>query len=107
MTSIDVTIGRLRFTAEIDCRPPLGWRFWRLAGFPGDPLDPNPYAGGRCLALTMLNLDGYDRWLCAMELDMSFRLLCSHDLFPSPDQAGAARFARQVLDRHSRQLSLL
>nr|WP_246848372.1 transposase [Sphingomonas beigongshangi] len=86
--------------------PPMGWRFWTLAGFPGDPLDPSPYGGSRCLALTIVDLDGSSRWLCAMELDHSFRLLCSHDLFPCPSQGGAEAFAREIIARHARQPSL-
>ncbi|MAX00256.1 transposase [Sphingomonas sp. 179-I 2A4 NHS] len=107
MTAIDVRVGRCAFVADIADRPPLGWRFWSLAGFAGDPLDPDPYAGSRCLALAMVDVDGSDRWLCAMELDHSFQLLCTHDLFPSADQAGAERFAREVLDAHARQPRLL
>ena len=67
MTAIDVAIGQCRLTAEIEDQPPLGWRFWSLAGFAGDPIDTNPYAGSRCLALTMVDVEGRDRWLCAME----------------------------------------
>ncbi len=107
MTAIDVAIGQCRLTAEIEDQPPLGWRFGSLAGFAGDPIDTNPYAGSRCLALTMVDVEGRDRWLCAMERDHSFRLLCTHDLLPSTDQAGAERFARQMLDDHARQPRLL
>ena len=39
MTAIDVAIGQCRLTAEIEDQPPLGWRFWSLAGFAGDPID--------------------------------------------------------------------
>lgn len=107
MTAINVQVGRWALAAEIEDQPPLGWRFWSLAGFAGDPLEPNLYAGSRCLALAMVDVDGRDRWLCAMELDHSFRLLCTHDLFPSADQAGADRFARLMLESHARQPRLL
>ena len=107
MIAIDVRAGRWSSVVDIEDQPPLGWRFLSLAGFAGDPLNPDPHAGSRCLALAMVQLEGGDRWLCAMELDHSFRLLCPHDLFPSADQAGADRFARQMLDAHSRQPRLL
>lgn len=107
MTRIDVRVGRWSLVADIKDPPPLGWRFWSLAGFASDPLEPDPYAGTRCLALTMVDVDGSDRWLCAMELDHSFRLLCTHDIFPAADQAGAERFARQMLEAHARQPRLL
>lgn len=107
MTAIDVRVGRWAFVADIEDQPPLGWRFWSLAGFASDPLDSDPHAGSRCLALAMVDVEGSDRWLCAMELDHSFRLLCGHDLFPSADQAGAEGFAREMLDTHARQPRLL
>ena len=106
MTVIAAKIGRYEITADVVDEPALGWRFWSLAGFPGDPLDPSPYGGSRCLALAVVNVNGGDRWLCAMELDHSLRLLCTHDLFPCPRQDGAERFARQVLARHARQPQL-
>ncbi len=107
MRTIDAAVGSFRIIARIEDPPPLGWRFWTLAGFPGDPLDPSPYGGSRCLALTVVDVDGSDRWLCAMELDHSFRLLCAHDLFPCPSQAGADAFANAIIARHARQRALL
>ena len=50
MTTIHAAAGSFRIVARIEDPPPLGWRFWMLAGFPGDPLDPSPYGGSRCLA---------------------------------------------------------
>lgn len=107
MIAIDIRVDRWSFLAHIEECPALGWRFWSLAGFAGDPFDPDPYAGSRCLALAMVDVDGSDRWLCAMELDHSFQLRCTHDLFPSADQRGAERFARHMLDAHARQPRLL
>lgn len=98
MTTIHAAAGSFRIVARIEDPPPLGWRFWMLAGFPGDPLDPSPYGGSRCLALTVVDIDGSDH---------SLRLLCSHDLFPCPSQAGADAFAHAIIARHARRPALL
>ncbi len=92
---------------HVDRTAPLGWRFLTLAGFPADPIDPRAYGGSRCLPLAMVDIDGNARWLCVMELDHSFRLFCSHGLFPCASQDGADHFAHQIIERHSRQPRLL
>lgn len=107
MTVITVTIDRIELRATIDRNAPLGWRFWTLPGFPNDPIDPRPYGGSRCLPLAIVEIDGNSRWLCAMELDRSFRLFCSHDLFPCPLQDHADSFAHEIIERHARQPGLL
>ena len=107
MPKIIAKIGRFEVSATIDATAPLGWRFWTLAGFPGDPVEPRPYGGSRCVPLAIVDTDGHSRWLCAMELDRSFRLFCSHDLFPCADQDGAETFAREILARHAQQPKLL
>jgi len=48
MTTIVARFGRYIVSAAVAEIPPLGWRFWTLAGFPGDPVDPRPYGGTRC-----------------------------------------------------------
>ncbi|AOH87302.1 transposase (plasmid) [Sphingomonas panacis] len=93
-------------TARIDPAP-LGWRFWTLAGFPADPIEPRPYGGSRCFPLVMIDVGGTPRWLCAMKLDHTFRLYSRHDLFPCSAQDGAETFARDFLERHARQSRLL
>lgn len=107
MTLISARIGRFEVSANVDTHATLGWRFCTLAGFPGDPVAPRPYGGSRCLPLAMVDLEADPRWLCAMELDQSLRLFCSHDLFQCSDQDGAAAFAREILRRHAQQPSLL
>ncbi|CAH0356306.1 transposase [Sphingobium sp. CECT 9361] len=107
MSRIRAAVGGLTITADVDRQAPLGWRFWTLAGFPGDPVQPRPYGASRCIALAMVEIDGCQRWLCAMELDGTFQLFTGHELFPCADQAGAARFARAVIDSHAVQLRLL
>jgi hypothetical protein len=107
MTTIVARFGRYTVSAAVAEIPPLGWRFWTLAGFPGDPIDPRPYGGTRCLPLTIVDLNGDARWLCAMEQDRSFRLFASHDLFPCADQEGADAFAHELLANHARQPKLL
>ena len=107
MSRIRAAVGGLTITADVDREAPLGWRFWTLAGFPGDPVQPRPYGASRCIPLAMVEIDGCERWLCAMELDGTFQLFTGHELFPCADQAGAARFARAVIDSHAVQLRLL
>lgn len=107
MTTIVARFGRYIVSTAVAEIPPLGWRFWTLAGFPGDPVDPRPYAGTRCLPLALVDLNGDARWLCAMEHDRSFRLFASHDLFPCADKDGAAAFAGEILANHARQPKLL
>ncbi|KKC25052.1 transposase [Sphingobium sp. H39-3-25] len=107
MSRIRAAVGGLTITADVDRQAPLGWRFWTLAGFPGDPVQPRPYGASRCIPLAMVEIDGCQRWLCAMELDGTFQLFTGHELFPCADQAGAARFARAVIDSHAVQLRLL
>lgn len=107
MTRIRAAVGGLTITADVDREAPLGWRFWTLAGFPGDPVQPRPYGASRCIALAMVEINGCQRWLCAMELDGTFQLFTGHELFPCADQAGAAPFARAVIDSHADQLRLL
>src|SRR3546814_902055 len=107
MSWIRAAVGGLTITADVDRQAPLGWRFWTLAGFPGDPVQPRPYGASRCIPLAMVEIDGCQRWLCAMELDGTFQLFTGHELFPCADQAGAARFARAVIDSHAVQLRLL
>lgn len=103
MTKISARVGRLQIITSIEDEPPLGWRWWTLAGFPGDPVAPRPYGGTRCLALTMIDIEGQGRWLCAMECDHTFQLFCSHDLFPCADLIGADLFAREILVRSAEQ----
>ena len=98
MITVTARSGRSEVSATIDMSAPLGWRFWTLAGFPGDPIEPRPYGGSRCLPLAIVDIDGSARWLCAMELDRSFRLFCNHDLFPCAAQDGAEAFAREILE---------
>jgi len=107
MTRITTRSGRFEVSVTVDGVAPLGWRFWTLAGFPTDPVDPRPYGGSRCLPLAMVDIDGQARWLCAMELDHSFRLFASHDLFPCDNQSGAEQFAREILGRYPQQPKLL
>lgn len=107
MTRITTRIGAHEVTVAVDAVAPLGWRFWTLAGFAADPVDPRPYGGTRCLPLALVEIDGCSRWLCAMERDRSFRLLASHDLFPCDDQNGADDFARQILAANGQQPKLL
>lgn len=107
MTRIHVEVGGLAITADVDREAPLGWRFWTLAGFPGDPVQPRPYGGSRCIPLAMVEIDGCQRWLCAMELDGTFQLFTGHELFPCAEQAGAGPFARAIIDSHADQPRLL
>jgi len=107
MTLIQAEIGGFEIFAKIDPRPPLGWRFWAIAGFAGDPVEPRRYGGSRCLPLAIVDIAGTRRWLCAMELDRVLRLFCSHDLFPCADQNGVEDFARTILDQHAQQPGLL
>lgn len=107
MIKITAKLGRFEITASIDPVAPLGWRFWTLAGFPSDPIAPRPYSGSRCLPLAIADIDGQARWLCAMELDRSFRLFSSHDLFPCTRQGGADAFAHAFLEQHAQQPKLL
>lgn len=102
-----VTVGRWIIEPEVNPEPPLGWRFWTLAGFPGDPVEPKPYGGSRCILLTMVELGGFDRWLCAMERDESFQLFTTHELFPCPDQRGAEVFAERMMAANAIQPQLL
>lgn len=102
-----LTIGRWIIETDVNPEPPLGWRFWTLAGFPGDPLEPRPYGGSRCLPIAMVELDGFDRWLCAMERDESFQLFTTHELFQCPDQRGAEAFAQRMIAAHAIQPQLL
>jgi hypothetical protein len=69
MIRITAKVGRFEISTSVDPVAPLGWRFWTLAGFPGDPVEPRPYGGFRRLPLTLVAIDGQPRWLCAMELD--------------------------------------
>ncbi|WP_236035837.1 transposase [Rhizorhabdus histidinilytica] len=98
-----------RWVIEIDLAPeaPLGWRFWTLAGFPSDPVEPRPYGGTRCIPLAQVELQGSTYWLCAMELDESFGLFTAHELFPCPAQHGAAGFARRMIALHAIEPTLL
>lgn len=98
---------RCEVSATIRPAAPLGWRFWTLAGFPGDPVEPRPYGGSRCLPLAQVDVEGRALWLCAMELDRSFQLFCSHDLFPCADQDGAEAFASEIFEQHGQQPPLL
>lgn len=107
MIRIAAKSGRFEVSATINAAAPQGWRFWTLAGFPGDPAEPRPYGGSRCLPLVIVDGDGQTRWLCAMELDRSFRLFCSHDLFPCAEQDGAEKFAGEILAQHAQQPKLL
>lgn len=102
-----VTVGRWIVETDVNPESPLGWRFWTLAGFPGDPFEPKPYGGSRCLLMIMVELDGVDRWLCAMERDESFQLFTTHELFPCPDQRGIEAFARRIIAAHAIQPQLL
>ena len=90
---------------EVDPDPPLGWRFWTFAGFPGDPVEPRPYGGSRGIPLTYD--DDWGGWIVAMEMDDSFQLFTPHELFPCPDQTGAADFGRRILESNAYQPSLL
>lgn len=101
MITITAKWGRCEVSATIRPAAPLGWRFWTLAGFPGNPVEPRPYGGSRCLPLTQIDVDSHARWLCAIELDRSLRLLFSHGLFPCADQDGAEAFAREIIERHT------
>ncbi len=103
MIRITAKVGRFEISTSVDPVAPLGWRFWTLAGFPGDPVEPRPYGGSRCLPLTLVAIDGQPRWLCAMELDHSFRLLSSHDLFPCARQGGVDDFAQAIFEQHAQQ----
>lgn len=107
MTMISIRLGHFEISVAVDATAPLGRRFWMLAGFPSDPLEPRPYGGSRCLPLAMIDAGGHARWLCAMELDRSFQLFCTHDLFPCDDQAGAEAFSHGILDQHAQQPRLL
>jgi hypothetical protein len=107
MTPIRARIGVFDISAKVDSRAPLRWRFWTLAGFPGDQIAPRLYGGSRCLPRAVIDLDAGPRWLCAMELDHSLRLFCSHDLFPCRERGGAEAFARAILRRHVQQPNLL
>ncbi|PBN42961.1 transposase [Sphingobium sp. D43FB] len=107
MIKIKAKFDQFDVSATIGGLAPLGWRFWTLAGFPGDPVEPRPYGGSRCLPLAMIDIDGNARWLCAMELDRSFRLFGSHDLFPCAEQDGAKEFAREIFQQHAQQPKLL
>jgi hypothetical protein len=100
-------IRRFEISASIDPVAPLGWRFWTLAGFPGDPVEPRPYGGSRCLPLAIVDIAGQPRWLCAMELDRSLWLFGSHDLFPCTEQGGADAFAQAIIDQLRHQARLL
>jgi hypothetical protein len=92
---------------DVNPDPPLGWRFWTLSGFPGDPVDPRPYGGTRCVLIAMVERDGCDRWLCAMERDESFQTFASHELFPCADQSGVEAFARRMIADHAIEPRLL
>ncbi|WP_240700288.1 hypothetical protein [Sphingomonas gei] len=59
------------------------------------------------MPLAVVDVGGHARWLCAMELDRSFRLFASHDLFPCSDQDGACAFADEILTTHAQQPRLL
>lgn len=107
MTEIRTTIAGSDIAVHVDRTASLGWRFWTLAGFPAAPIEPKPYGGSRCLPLAMVDIDGNARWLCAMELDRSFRLFCTHDLFPCASQDGVESFAHEIIERPSRQPRLL
>lgn len=107
MITITAKWGRYAVSATIRPAAPLGWRFWTLAGLPGDPVEPRPYGGSRCLPLAQVDVEGHARWLCAMERDRSFRLFCSHDLFPCADQDGVETFAREIFEQHAQQPQLL
>lgn len=107
MTEIRTKIAGSDISVRVDRTAPLGSRFRSLAGFPKDPVDPRPYGGSRCPPLAMIDIEGNSRWLCAMELDHSFRLFCSHDLFPCASQNGADHFAHEIIERYARQPSLL
>jgi hypothetical protein len=102
-----VTVARRIIETDVNPKPPLGWRFWTLAGFPGDPLEPRPYGGSRCLLMTMFELDGVDGWLCVMERDGCFQFFTTHELFPCPDQRGVEAFAQHMIAAHAIQPQLL
>ena len=99
---VSVSLRGQPFVIEVDADPPLGWRFWTFAGFPGDPYDPRPYGGSRGIPLAF---DG-QRWITAMELDGSAQLFTPHSLFPCDRQDGAAEFGRTWIERHSVQPDL-
>lgn len=102
---ITAMVGGERLRFEVDLDPPLGWRFWTFAGFPGDPVEPRPYGGSR--GIPVCYWEEAKRWIVAMELDDSFQLFTTHSMFPCPDQTGAADFGRRILESHADQPSLL
>lgn len=101
------TAGRWRLEVDVAREAPLGWRFWTLAGLPSDPIDPRPYGGSRCIPMAQVELEGCEFWLCAMELDGSFALFTSHELFPCVAQENASQFAHRMLSRHAIEPTLL
>ncbi|OYX59774.1 MAG: hypothetical protein B7Y89_17700 [Novosphingobium sp. 32-60-15] len=90
MTEIRTTIAGSDIAVHVDRTASLGWRFWTLGGFPADPIEPRAYGVSRCLPL-----------------DRSFRLFCTHHLFPSASQDGVESFAQEIIEHHSRQPRLL
>lgn len=105
MTEILVTVRGDQIRLDVDEDPPLGWRFWTFAGFPGDPVEPRPYGGSR--GIPMAYDDELKGWIVAMELDDTFQLFTPHELFPCAHQDGAADFGRRIIQAHAKQPSLL
>ncbi len=104
--AITVSVAGFAIRIAVPAEPPLGWRFWTFAGFPGDPVEPRPYGGSRGIPLASVETPRGDRWLVAMEADGSAQLFTTHELFPCADQDGAPAFGRSWLDRHADQPSL-
>lgn len=104
--TITVEVSGVALRCAVPAEPPLGWRFWTFAGFPGDPVEPRPYGGSRGIPLAAVETPRGDRWLTAMEADGTAQLFAAHELFPCPDQEGASAFGRAWLERYADQPSL-
>lgn len=103
MIRISIIRHGYRIEVDVDEDPPLGWRFWTFAGFPGDPVEPRPYGGSRGIPLTTVR----GLWLVAMELDDTLQLMTTHELFPCDNQEGAAEFGRRIIAAHAKEPLLL
>jgi hypothetical protein len=93
---ITCQVGGWLIEADVE-ENPLGHRFWTFAGFAEDPVEPRPYGGTRGVPLTMVEVEGRNYWLTAMEKDGSAQLWTPHELFQCADQEGAAEFVERWL----------